>query len=106
MKGFYQENKANKGDIRMSKYENDPQYEHKFFVVKYSIIQQELDFLMVQESIAYHNVLNFLNNVANRAKDKEYLVINQDEPYADKVWKLIKQGKILQKINECEVNNG
>lgn len=105
MKGFYQKNKANKGDIRMSKYENDPQYEHKFFVVKDSIIQQELDFLRGQESVAYHNVLHFLNNVANRAKDKEYLVINQDEPYADKVWELIKQGENLQKISECEVEN-
>ena len=102
MKGFYQKNKANKGDIRMSKYENDPQYEHKFFVVKDSIIQQELDFLRGQESVAYHNVLNFLNNVANRAKDKEYLVINQDEPYADNVWELIKQGKILQKSARCK----
>lgn len=89
----------------MNKYENDPQYEHKFFVVKDSIIQHELDSLRGQESVAYHNVLCFLKNVANMAKDNEYLVINQDEPYADKVWELIKQGEIIQKINECGVEN-
>ena len=76
----------------MSKYENDTQYEHKFFVVKDSIIQQELDFLKSSKSIAYDNVLTFLNNVSRTAGNKEYLVVNQDEPYADKVWELIKNG--------------
>ena len=77
----------------MSKYEGDPQYEHKFFVVKDSIIQRELDFLQEQESVAYHNVVNFLHSVCIAAKGKEYLVVNQDEPYADKVWELIKSNE-------------
>ena len=76
----------------MSKYEKDKEYKHKFFVVKESIIQQELDFLQEQESIAYHNVLSFLTNVCKAAGNKEYLVVNQDEPYADEVWELIKGG--------------
>ena len=76
----------------MSKYENEPQYKHKFFVVKDSIIQQELAVLrQKQEITAYHHVLCFLHTIADKTKDKEYLVINQDEPYADKVWKLIKE---------------
>lgn len=74
----------------MSKYENDPQYEHKFFVAKDSIVQQELDYLQEHGSVAYLNVLNFLSNVTKAAGDNEYLVVNQDEPYADIVWNLIK----------------
>ena len=80
----------------MSRYEGDPQYEHKFFVVKDSILQKELDFLQEQESIAYHNVLNFLHNVCKQASGKEYLVVNQDEPYADAVWELIKSNEKKQ----------
>ena len=74
----------------MGKYENDPQYEHKFFVVKDSTLQQELTSLQQQDSIAYYNVLTFLINVCEAAGNKEYLVVNQDEPYADEVWNLIK----------------
>ena len=77
----------------MSKYENDPKYEHKFFVVKDSILQKELDFLQGKSDIAYHNVLTFLNNICKIAGNKEYLVVNQDESYADKVWELIKKGE-------------
>ena len=77
----------------MSKYENEPQYEHKFFVVKNSILQKELDFLKNSKSIAYDNVLTFLHNINKGTSNNEYLVVNQDEPYADKVWELIKEGE-------------
>ena len=82
----------------MSKYENDPQYEHKFFVVKDSIIQKELDFLQENGDEAYHNVFTFLQNVARKAGDKEYLVVNQDESYADEVWNLIRNNEKPQII--------
>lgn len=74
----------------MSQFENDPLYEHKFFVVKDSILQEELDFLKENGDEAYHNVLTFLENIASKARDKEYLVVNQDEPYAEAVWNIIK----------------
>ena len=57
------------------------------------ILQEELDFLRNSKSVAYDNVLAFLHNISKAAGNNEYLVVNQDEPYADKVWKLIKDGE-------------
>ena len=72
----------------MSKFKNDSFYENKFccFKVKHAeecLTETELSILSV-----------LLQKIENSYPNREYLCINQDEPYADKVWELIKEGEI------------
>ena len=71
----------------MSKFKNDSFYEHKFccFKVEYAekcLTEAELSILSI-----------LLQKIENNYPNREYLCINQDEPYADKVWELIKEGE-------------
>ena len=71
----------------MSKYENDSFYERKFVCFKADHAEQCLT----------NTELNILGMILAKIEEyypnKEYLCVNQDEPYADKVWELIKQGE-------------
>ena len=79
----------------MSKYENDTQYEHKFCCFKAEYAEK----CLTETELSILSVL--LQKIENYYPNREYLCINQDEPYADKVWELIKQGeKEKQQIKE------
>ena len=71
----------------MSKYENDSFYERKFVCFKADHTEQCLT----------NTELNILGMILQKIEEyypnREYLCVNQDEPYADKVWELIKQGE-------------
>jgi len=70
----------------MSKYENDSYYEHKFVCINRKDVLKSLN------GGELHQFDELLRKIHNNIGDKEYLVVNQDEPYADKVWDLIKEG--------------
>ena len=73
--------------------EKDEFYKEKFFVVKNDVIKEELDYLRQQDDAIYENILAFLRNISNANGEKEYLVVNQDEPYAQQVYDLIKENE-------------
>lgn len=73
--------------------EKDEFYKEKFFVVKNDVIKEELDYLRQQDDTIYENILAFLRNISNANGEKEYLVVNQDEPYAQQVYDLIKENE-------------
>lgn len=71
----------------MSKYENDSFYERKFVCFKADHAEQAL-------SPTELTILGaLLDKIEDTFPNREYLCVNQDEPYADKVWELIKQGE-------------
>lgn len=71
----------------MSKYENDSFYEGKFVCFKVDHAKQCL-------TDAESFILSILlQKIEANYPNREYLCVNQDELYADKVWELIKQGE-------------
>lgn len=85
----------------MSKYENDSFYEHKFCCFK----AEHAEKCLTKTELSILGVL--LQKIENNYPNREYFCINQDEPYADKVWELIKQGEKekqqIKNILESEV---
>ena len=71
----------------MSKYENDSFYEGKFVCFKVDHAKQSL----TGAELSILSIL--LQKIEANYPNREYLCVNQDEPYADKVWELIKQGE-------------
>ena len=68
----------------MSKYEDDNVYEAKFVCFN---VKHALDSLSVEERTQLSAMLDKIYEKYPR----EYLCINQDEPYADAVWNIIKE---------------
>ena len=71
----------------MNKFKNDSFYENKFccFKTKYAekcLTEAELSILSV-----------LLQKIEKNYPNRVYFCVNQDEPYADKVWELIKEGE-------------
>ena len=73
----------------MSKYENDPFYEKKFYVWKSSVFDDVVNEWKFESPDSFEVVEAFLKDVCKKHPINEYLVVNQDETYADDVWKII-----------------
>ena len=69
----------------MSKYDGDSVYEHKFVCVKRKDILKSLN------GGELHQLDTLLEKIRKNVGDKNYLCVNEDEPYADEVWKIIKE---------------
>ena len=62
---------------------------------KYTVIKNtDINKLSLKRQITLHEIVYEIKN------NNKYIVINQDEPYADKVWDLIKQNE----LKESETN--
>jgi len=61
---------------------------------KFVVINKK--YLKVLYEINPQAVMNFINayiNIAPFLPAHKYYVVNQDEPYADKIWEIIKEGE-------------
>lgn len=69
---------------------NDGFYKEKYFVAKNKDIDNLLNELKYNGyDTAFRAVLDFFNNLEKR-NNNEYLVVNQDEPYAEEIYNIIK----------------
>lgn len=69
----------------MSRYDLDKEYEQKFVCINRKDVLKSLN------GGELHQLDMLLDKIAKTVGYKEYLCVNQDEPYADKVWELIKE---------------
>lgn len=69
----------------MSRYEDDSLYESKFVCVNRKDVLKSLN------GGELHQLDTLLDKITKTVGRKEYLCINQDESYADKVWDIIKE---------------
>lgn len=79
---------------------NDIQKEHdKYLVMKWDYL---LGFLTVEQVRDLTTLLNIANEERKRRgfPDNRYIVCNQDEPYAEKVWQMILDGEREKKAKE------
>ena len=68
---------------------NDSMYKGKFLVINRKYIEETLN---PTEFAIFATLLEKIHKEAN-LKDHDYLVVNQDEPYAEDIWKIIKNGE-------------
>ena len=71
----------------MSRYEDDSLYESKFVCVNRKDVLKSLN------GGELHQLDTLLDKITKTVGRKEYLCINQDEPYADNVWDIIKENE-------------
>ena len=82
--------KKQKKEIKMNtNIVNDPMYKGKFLVINWKYIEETLN---PTEFAIFATLLEKIHKEAN-IKDHDYLVVNQDEPYAEDIWKIIKNGE-------------
>ena len=68
---------------------NDSMYKGKFLVINWKYIEETLN---STEFAIFATLLEKIHKEAN-LKDHDYLVVNQDEPYAEEIWEIIKAGE-------------
>ena len=74
---------------------NDGFYQDKYFVAKNSHIDGLLNQIKRECSDDFfRHVLDFLGHL-ERINTNEYLVVNQDEPYAEEIYNIIKEKKAI-----------
>lgn len=79
-----------KGESKMNtNIVNDSMYKGKFLVINWKYIEETLN---PTEFAIFATLLEKIHKEAN-LKDHDYLVVNQDEPYAEEVWEIIKAGE-------------
>ncbi len=71
---------------------NDPMYRGKFICFKAEYAEKALT------NTELTILATLLDKIETSYPNREYLCVNQDEPYAEKVWELIKEGE--KKKNE------
>lgn len=77
---------------------NDGFYKEKYFVAKNEDIDNLLRELKYNGyDTAFRAILDFFNNLEKR-NTNEYLVVNQDEPYAETIYNIIKENEKKQLI--------
>jgi hypothetical protein len=73
--------------------------ENTHFVIKKDDTMQYLNRL---QKVALRDVLDTISKSRKKdnKKNNEYLIINKDEPYANKVFEVIKQGEIHKEVKK------
>lgn len=72
---------------RIKRILDDPMYEEKFLVLNLNHARNKLT---NTELLMLDRIMTSLD------EPNSYLVVNMDEPYADKVWDLIKAGELAK----------
>lgn len=68
-------------------FENDDFYREKFFCINKKDVLKSLNGGELQQ------LYSILDKITDTVGMKKYLVVNQDEPYADKIWQIIKEAE-------------
>lgn len=68
-------------------FENDDLYREKF------ICFNKKDMIKSLNEDELHSLYTILDKIAENNGNKKYLCINQDEPYAEKVWEIVKEAE-------------
>jgi hypothetical protein len=80
--------------------------ENKYLVIKWADLRKYL----TQDVFVKFDIITYICDVVNEGRHKEgkkdntYVVVNEDEPYAEDVWMLIEKGKSLKSLEREAVN--
>lgn len=73
-------------------FENDDLYREKF------ICFNKKDMIKSLNEDELHSLYTILDKIAENNGNKKYLCVNQDEPYAEKVWEIIKEAETKEVV--------